>query len=126
GPQPHLSRTQISNMIMRPIRLAISVCIWVTTACSVHAEKVDLPPQGLRDTATNVIVGTVVHVYERKETDTDWTTTFFVAEIRTKEIEKGEGIKMGDLVYIRYWARTWVGANTRPRPITTNGHRNLP
>jgi hypothetical protein len=111
---------------MRAIRLAISVCIWVTTAYYVHAEKVDMPPNALRDTATHVIVGNVVQVYERKETDRDWTTTFYLTEIRTKEIEKGEGIKMGDLVYIRYWTRTWVGGNTRPRPTNTNGHRNLP
>jgi hypothetical protein len=109
---------------MATIRSAVSVCIFVTTACCVYAEKLDLPPHALRDTATHVIVGAVVQVYERKETDRDWTTTFYLTEVRAKEIEKGEGIKMGDLVYVRYWKRTWVGGSTRP--ITTNGHRDLP
>jgi hypothetical protein len=109
---------------MTTIRLAVSVCILVTIACDVYAEKVDLPPQQLRDTATHVIVGAVVQVYERKDTDKDWATTFYLAEIHIKEIEKGEGIKVGELVYVRYWRRTWVGGSTRP--LNTAGHRGLP
>lgn len=96
----------------------------VTIACDVSAEKVALPPQELRDTATHVIVGAVVQVYERKETDKGWATTFYLAEIRIKEVEKGEGIKVGELVYVRYWNRAWVGGSTQP--ITTSGHRGLP
>jgi hypothetical protein len=90
----------------------------------VHAEKVDLPLKRLRETATHIIVGTVVQVYERKESDKEWDTTHYLAEIRTKDVEKGDGIKKGDLLYVRYWRRAPVAG--RPPQFTTAGHRGLP
>ena len=77
---------------MGAIRLAISVCIWVTPACKVRAEKLDMPPHALMDTATHVIVGNVVQIYERKETDRDWTTTLYLTEIVQKRSKKVKGI----------------------------------
>lgn len=109
---------------MTAIRWAVQFCILGAIASYVHAEKVDLTPEQLRETATHIIVGAVVQVYERKETGKDWNTTHYLAEIRTREIEKGDGIKKGDLVYIRYWKRTWVGAGAPPPD--TAGYRGLP
>ena len=94
------------------------------SACSVRAEKVDMLPAWLKETATHVIVGAVTSIYASRATDKGWDTTSYVAEVRIKAVEKGEGIKAGELVYVRYWSRTWVGGNSPP--LNTNGHRGLP
>jgi len=83
-----------------------------------------MPPAWLKKTATHVIIGTVNAVYESTATDNDWKTTRYVAEVRIKSIEKGEDLKAGELVYVRYWHRQWISKNP-PEP-NTNGHRGLP
>jgi hypothetical protein len=92
--------------------------------CPVRAEKVNLSPEQLRRTATHVVTGQVTAVYARTETEGDWKYTRYVAEVRVGECEKGDGIKKGDLVYVRYWRRSWVGKG--PVPPSTAGHRGLP
>ena len=89
-----------------------------------HAEKVNMPPSALKKTATHVIVGEVAQIYERKEVSEEWNTTYYLAEVRIKEVEKGDGIKAGELVYVRYWNRS--PTPNRPIPLDTNGHRGLP
>jgi hypothetical protein len=99
----------------------------VTSAALVtplRAEKVNMSPEELRKTATHVITGQVTAVYERTETTGDWKYTKYVAEIRVEECEKGDGVKKGDLVYARYWRRSWVGKGRVPP--STAGHRGLP
>lgn len=93
-------------------------------AIPLRAEKVDMSSEELRDTATHVITGKVIAVYERTETEGDWKYTKYVAEIRVEECEKGNTIKKGDLVYARYWHRAWIAK--RQQPPDTNGHRGLP
>jgi hypothetical protein len=83
-----------------------------------------MSPQELRKTATHVITGQVTAVYQRTETAGDWKNTRYVAEVRVQECEKGDGIKKGDLVYIRYWRRGWIGKGKVPP--STAGHRGLP
>ena len=78
----------------------------------------------LKATATHVVRGEVVAVYERGTRDSDWQYTHYVAEVRVAATEKGEGIKAGDLVYVRYWHRSWVGKGL-PEP-NTSGHRGRP
>ena len=90
----------------------------------VRAEKVNMSPEALRETATHVIMGQVTAVYERTETTGDWKYTKYVAEIRVEACEKGDGIKKGDLVYARYWRRAWIGKGLVPP--STAGHRGLP
>src|SRR4030095_6015824 len=48
-------------------------------------EKVDMLPQHLRETATHIIVGTVLHVFRRQVRDETWDTTYYVAETRVTE-----------------------------------------
>jgi hypothetical protein len=109
---------------MKTTRLAVSIGIFVLIACGVYAEKIDWPPARLRDTATHVIVGTVATIYASRATDKEWDTTSYLAEVRIETVEKGEGIKAGDLVYVRYWHRSWVAGKIPPP--ATNGHRGLP
>jgi hypothetical protein len=93
-------------------------------AGALRAEKVDLSPEELRQTATHVVVGKVKAIYERTESSSLWRTTFYVAELEVANGEKGEGIKPGDLIYVRYWHRRWIGKGP-PEP-NTSGHRGLP
>ena len=107
-------------------RLASLSILMMTSALepSAIAEKANMSPEALRNAATHVITGTVVHVNERTETVGDWKYTRYVAEIRVNNLEKGEGIKDRGLIYARYWKRRWIG-NTRVPP-STSGHRRLP
>ncbi len=89
-----------------------------------YAEKVNMRPAELRKTATHVIVGEVAQIYERMEASEEWNTTYYLAEVRIKNVEKGEGIKADELVYVRYWHRE--RAPNRPIRPSTNGHRGLP
>jgi hypothetical protein len=97
------------------------LCLGATTA---RAEKVPLSPDQLKATATHVVRGEVVAVYERAAREGDWQYTHFVAEVRVAATEKGDGIKAGDLVYVRYWRRGWAGKGSPPP--STAGHRDRP
>ncbi len=107
----------------RPM-LALLVLTFLLSLVPVSAEKVDLGPQGLRDTATHVVVGRVQAIYRRVTTEGNWETTHQVAEVAVTEVEKGEGLQPGGLVYARYWTRKWTGFSAPPP--STNGHRGVP
>jgi hypothetical protein len=104
--------------------LIIPFAMTLATAIPVRAEKVPLSPEELRKTATHVVVGQVTAVYTRGETTAEWKYTHYIAEVRITETEKGEGLKKGEPVYVRYWHRQWIGRD-KQRP-DTNGHRGLP
>ena len=88
------------------------------------AEKVPMSPEKLKETATHVVKGKVQAIYSRVVKDEKWRTTHWVAEVEIQEVEKGEGLAKGGLVYARYWTREWIG--TGDMPPGTNGHRGLP
>jgi hypothetical protein len=89
-----------------------------------NTEKPDMSPAELRKTATHVITGKVLAVYERSEIADNWKYTRYVAEIQISTIEKGQGLKTDDLIYARYWRGAWQGKG--PPPPATGGHRGLP
>lgn len=101
-----------------------SMIIMATIANIAKAEKVDLSPAQLLKTATHVVDGQVLAVFERTETHGDWRYTRYVAEVRVDKIEKGDGIRSGELIYVRYWQREWIGKGDVPP--STSGHRGLP
>ena len=109
---------------MYRITCLLTVAVMSILARPVQAEKVDMSAEDLRKTATHIVTGQVVAIYERTQTDGDWKYTRYVAEVRVAECEKGDGLKKGDLVYIRYWRRGWQGKGD-PKP-DTSGHRGLP
>jgi hypothetical protein len=78
----------------------------------------------LTKTASHVVTGDVLAIYEREELNGDWKYTRYIAEIRIGECEKGDGIVKGDLVYVRYWQRAWIGKGQQPP--STSGHRGIP
>jgi hypothetical protein len=89
-----------------------------------RAEKVPLSQEGLRKTATHVITGQVTSIYQRSDKAGDWNYTKYVAELRVNECEKGDGINKGELLYVRYWTKAWIGRGEQPPD--TSGHRGLP
>src|SRR5262249_23177411 len=111
-----------TTMRRRPSFLALAAL--AALAGPSPGEKVPLSPRELRDTATHVVTGKVQAVYHRSEDAGDWRYTRYVAEVRVAECEKGPGLKKGDLVYARYWRRSWVGKGKMPP--STVGHRGLP
>ncbi len=106
-------------------KIAFIVLMAVCVAPEItFAEKANESPVNLRNMASHVIVGKVVAVYQLSEVDKDWNYTRYVAEIRVKDCEKGDGIKKGELVYARYWTRAWH--SNRPPVPDTSGYRGLP
>lgn len=81
-------------------------------------------PEKLVELATHIVTADVVAIYEREFEARSWATTQYLAEVRVKSVDKGEGIDAEDLIYVRYWDRAWVGGG-HPPP-STSGHRGLP
>ncbi len=105
-------------------RFLLAMFTSLTLANFTWAEKAPLTPAQLGKTATHVITGHVTDIYDRTETVGNWKYTRYVAEIRVVGCEKGKGVQKGDLVYARYWRRSWIGAGRVPP--STAGHRGLP
>jgi hypothetical protein len=106
------------------MRLAVKLFTLGMLVSPIAAEKVNMTPGRLKGTATHVIIAEVRHIYERMEVDQDWKTIRYLAEVRVNEVEKGEGVKKNDLIYIRYWRRSPVVAGKHL--FSTLGHRDLP
>jgi len=103
----------------------VVILAWSTVLAGLaHAEKSPLSPDELRETATHVITGRVAAVFERTEVAGDWKYIRFVAEVRVDGCEKGDGIHKGELLYVRYYSRAWVGAGEQPP--SSPGHTGLP
>lgn len=88
------------------------------------AERANLSADALREASTHAVLGKVGAIYSRKSTEANWHYTRFVAEVQVHEVEKGDGVAANDLVYVRYWTRTWAGAGAMPP--SASGHRGLP
>lgn len=104
------------------------IATMLTAACcllatSVRAEKIPLSQKHLTDLATNIVVGKVNAVYTRDSKNANYHVTHYVAEVAVEKTEKGEGLKPGGLVYVRYWTQGWIGAGNPPPG--TNGHSGM-
>ena len=100
----------------------LAVAAAVIAAAVVWAEVPNRSPEQLRETATHVIVGDVVAIYSRQSREGSWQYTRFVAEIRVKSIEKGEGLQADRVIFARFFQRQYRGAG---RIADTAGHRML-
>jgi len=103
---------------------ALLVVVMALLAPPARAEKAPMSPEALRRTATHVVTAEVVAVYTRTAVEGMYRVTRHVAEIRVREVEKGEGIDREAPLYVRYWTQQWVGPGMAPPG--TNGHRGLP
>jgi hypothetical protein len=104
-------------------RLSITAVIALAIASLASAEKINLTPAQLRETATHVVVADVRAIYTRKESKGDWLYTHYLAELHVEASEKGD-LEKDQLAYVRYWRRRWQGKGQMP--TSTTGHRGLP
>jgi hypothetical protein len=93
-------------------------------ALPLRAEIVPKSAEEMREMATHVVLGKVKGVYTSTARRGDYQQTHYLAELAIEKIEKGEGLKEKQLIYVRYWTQRWVG--TGKQPPGTNGHRGLP
>lgn len=107
------------------MRLMVGLLAFMFSMSVARAEKLDMSPESLMKIATHVVVGEVLQVFTRTEHVADREITRYVAEVRVKRAEKGEGLKEGELVYVRYFTRKWTG-DPEDMPAESGGHRGLP
>jgi S1-C subfamily serine protease len=64
------------------------------------------PPEervaALQEQASHIVVGGVKAIYSYEQQTPDWQLSHRVAEIAVAEVEKGEGLEPGQLMYVRY------------------------
>jgi S1-C subfamily serine protease len=56
----------------------------------------------LTEQASHIVVGGVKAIYSFEQQTPDWQVSHRVAEVATANVEKGEGIEPGELMYVRY------------------------
>src|SRR5262245_54621899 len=93
----------------------------VLTASAAFGLKAATPKAKLEKDATHIVVGKVRSISFSKIVFSQSETTNYVAEIVIDRIEKGQGLKAGDVVHARYhWTESrtpYVGdPGHRPRP----------
>jgi hypothetical protein len=53
--------------------------------------------------APEIVVGKVMKIYERDPAASGFRRVDFVAELQVVDVEKGDEVKAGDVVYVHYW-----------------------
>ncbi len=102
----------------------ITVLACVVVALPLRAEIIPKTAEEMREMATHVVQGKVKGVYASSGKAGDYQQTHYVAELTIDKVEKGDGLKEKQLIYVRYWTQHWAGRG-KPPP-GTNGHRGLP
>lgn len=108
-----------AGMLAATLLLAFSA---ITTP--VLAAKALTPKAQLEKAATHIVVGKVGLISSTKQPEGQWTSTNYVAEIAIDRVEKGEGLKPGDIVQVRYHTQGWRGSG--PPPPFDSGYSPLP
>ena len=93
-------------------RLVVVVLTYLTLFAALawarpSPEKAAMTPEAMRKLATHVVQGEVLRIYETKEVDGPWEYTRYIAEMKVGEVEKGKGVAADDLVYPRWFHRSW-------------------
>lgn len=99
------------------------ICGLILLALATPTTRAEVPlrrPDEVRREATHIVVGKVRAVYRSVETGRDFERTRGVVELLIEEVEKGEGPKGGEVIYVRFWNDRWVGKG----PVTphSGGH----
>lgn len=102
--------------------LPITTCLLVAGVCL--GEKADFPGEA-EEKATHILTGTVAAIYSKITRTEANETVYYVAEVRVENVEKGEGIRPGQLAYVRYWHHLkWLEKG--PIAPGPSGHANIP
>ena len=89
-----------------------------------YGEKVDVPGEA-EQKSSHILTGTVTAVYSRITRDASHETGHYLAEVRVESIEKGDGFKPGQMVYVRYWHHLKRLGKGQEEP-GESGHQNIP
>lgn len=93
--------------------MALAAVAWFVPQV-VEAAKPKMKEPDMRKMATHVIVGKITAIY-KKESETDkQKETRYVAEVKVEKVEKGTGLQVGGLTYVRYWSLEWIGEGFAP------------
>jgi hypothetical protein len=101
----------------------LAALVWCLSL-QARAEIVPKTPEQMAKMATHIVQGKVRGIYTSTGKAGNYAQTYYVAELGIDQVEKGEGLKAGGLVYVRYWTQYWAGPGSPPPG--TNGHRGLP
>ena len=107
-------------MTCRLIRLCVAIPLILAGVAS-RAEIPLLRPDELKSNATHVFTGKVREVYRSTEREHDFEETCGVLEIVVGKVEKGVGPKEGEVVYVRFESRRWLGQGDPP-PYSSGHH----
>jgi hypothetical protein len=116
-----VARGEERRIKMTPITFAILIFLAGFSSPALASMAHPTTPQN----ATHVIVGTVAGVYEGIKTNEGFIIKNRVAVIRIKEIEKGEGLKNGDLLYGHY-GTVGLPAGATPVPYDAGYQGRIP
>jgi hypothetical protein len=98
-----------------------SCLVAIVVASFALAELRPRTPKELAGQATNIVTGRVLATYSRDvETELYGKGTIetkYVVEIEVDGVEKGDGIKDKDVIYVRCWHLKQRGALKRPGPV---------
>ena len=98
-----------------------SLLVGFVFVASALAELRDRTPKELSEESTNIVTGRVLAIYARDvETELYGKGTIetkSVVEIEVEGVEKGDGIKDKDVIYVRCWHLKKRGALERPGPV---------
>lgn len=84
-----------------------------------HIERVQSIEE-LNKGSTHVVVGKLRTTYTKETTSEGFVYLHGIAELVVMKAEKGEGVKEGEVLYVRYWT-CWWAARSFPPPYT-RGH----
>ncbi|MEK0449876.1 MAG: hypothetical protein RL088_2144 [Verrucomicrobiota bacterium] len=104
------------------LQLMLALCLIL--AQTARCEIAPVPPKELASRSTHVVTGKILGVYAKTVKDGDYLRTEYVAEVRVLETEKGNGVKVGSLIYVRYWTQDWRGLGIMPPG--TRGYWDIP
>jgi hypothetical protein len=107
---------------MKPL-IAVLLVAFLLPLCA-RAVKVDHPNEAEQN-ATHILSGTVTAIYSKSSRNGNYETQHCLAEVRVEGIHRGDGIKPGQLVYVRYiGAIRWTGGGAPPPGA--GPHENAP
>jgi hypothetical protein len=98
---------------MRRKTTILSTAVVLAAASIGLAEIAPKSPAEL-DKAKVIVVGKINGTFKETTRSTEWENSRGVVEIEVEKVERGEGIKPGDIVFARFWNRSWIKDNNPP------------
>lgn len=107
---------------------AITCCLLtlgiLSSSVATRAEVPNQSVEKLKSSASHIVVGKVTKFSHKTTKSENYEDTDNTAEISVTSVEKGDGIKTGDVIKVQYWNKTWIGKGSPPPG--SNGHRGIP